>query len=33
MHVEQVLGDVPPAERCNCNGQASAGEKKRRWLR
>lgn len=20
MHVEQVLGDVPPAERCRCHG-------------
>lgn len=27
MHVEQVLGDVPKAERCRCNEEkASAGE-------
>lgn len=24
MHVEQVLGDVPPAERCQCRAQKSA---------
>jgi hypothetical protein len=23
-HVEQVLGDVPPAERCRCREEASA---------
>lgn len=25
MHVEQVLGDVPPADRCRCNEEASDG--------
>ena len=24
MHVEQVLGDVPPADRCACRAQAKA---------
>ena len=24
MHVEQVLGDVPKSERCDCSAQASA---------
>lgn len=24
-HVEQVLGHVPPAERCQCRGAAKAG--------
>ena len=27
-HVEQVLGDVPPAERCRCREQAEAGQPK-----
>lgn len=26
MHVEQVLGDVPPANRCRCNEESSAGD-------
>jgi hypothetical protein len=26
-HIEQVLGDVPPAERCRCAEEASAGGK------
>lgn len=25
MHVEQVLGDVPKAERCRCREEKSAG--------
>jgi hypothetical protein len=24
MHVEQVLGDVPPAERCKCSEKRAA---------
>ena len=24
LHVEQVLGDVPPEERCRCHEQAAA---------
>jgi hypothetical protein len=24
MHVEQVLGDVPPAERCRCHEEREA---------
>jgi hypothetical protein len=38
MHVEQVLGEVPKEERCNCREQArkgSAGESRgprRSWL-
>ncbi len=39
MHVEQVLGDVPPAERCRCREQpqqarasgADANKGARRW--
>jgi hypothetical protein len=27
LHVEQVLGDVPPAERCRCH-EPGEGEKK-----
>jgi hypothetical protein len=26
MHVEQVLGDVAPAERCHCNQAPQLGE-------
>lgn len=36
-HVEQVLRDVPPAERCHCKEQKSPGAKpgaeRRSWLR
>jgi GTP cyclohydrolase II len=30
MHVEQVLGDVPQSERCNCNEQPR--QAKRSWF-
>ncbi|MEZ4405085.1 MAG: hypothetical protein R3A52_01155 [Polyangiales bacterium] len=36
MHVEQVLGDVPPANRCRCNEEASdaaASGQPRPWWR
>jgi hypothetical protein len=38
MHVEQVLGNVPPAERCRCResntkGAAAPGAGPRSWLR
>ena len=38
MHVEQVLGNVPPAERCRCRenntkGGAAPGAGPRSWLR
>lgn len=42
MHVEQVLGDVPPAERCRCDERSERQEKSsdspaatapRSWLR
>jgi len=38
MHIEQVLGDVPAADRCRCQEEAAAGaqghEPKRfSWLR
>jgi len=26
MHVEQVLGDVPKDQRCQCNASASSGD-------
>ncbi|MGA0357866.1 MAG: hypothetical protein ACO3NQ_09765 [Ilumatobacteraceae bacterium] len=32
MHVEQVLGHVPEAERCSCSSDAPAGRRKRRWF-
>jgi hypothetical protein len=35
-HVEQVLGDVPPGERCQCREKekpASSDEAGRSWLR
>jgi hypothetical protein len=34
-HVEQVLGDVPPSERCQCTNDgsnASAPRAKRSWF-
>jgi hypothetical protein len=39
LHVEQVLGDVPPADRCRCREEkakgdkAAAGQGERSWLR
>lgn len=36
-HIEQVLGDVPPAQRCHCNGEIvgstarSAGQSPSWW--
>jgi hypothetical protein len=40
MHVEQVLGNIPPAERCQCRestsggkGPAAPGGGPRSWLR
>jgi hypothetical protein len=38
MHVEQVLGDVPPAERCKCGekraaSQPAAGGEQSFWKR
>lgn len=27
LHVEQVLGDVPPARRCHCREEAAAAKK------
>ena len=39
LHVEQVLGDVPPAERCRCQEEAAKVDKAppadapRSWLR
>jgi len=36
-HIEQVLGHVPPAERCQCREQAGTAEapagSERSWLR
>jgi hypothetical protein len=26
-HIEQVLGDVPPAQRCHCREEAAAAKK------
>lgn len=26
-HIEQVLGDVPPSDRCRCREEASASQK------
>ena len=30
LHVEQVLGDVPEAERCQCRAQGTT--KRRKWF-
>jgi hypothetical protein len=31
-HIEQVLGDVPPAQRCQCKGEAkSSGGGRPSW--
>jgi hypothetical protein len=31
-HVEQVLGDVPPAERCRCRSAKAPATKRKSWL-
>jgi hypothetical protein len=31
-HVEQVLGDVPAAQRCNCGGGGGGAKPAPRWL-
>jgi hypothetical protein len=31
-HVEQVLGHVPPADRCQCKATKPPAAKRRRWL-
>lgn len=33
MHIEQVLGNVPPAERCKCREEkAAAGDEGKGWF-